>query len=390
MKIGDYTVAMDAQYYNLALSQTEAQIQETTQGFTKNKSTEVEKTEVNLAEKNRASFELSRELTKGILQNIGGESKKLRGDTVEISTSYAEAQGLNFQTAAKVQVDGKELNVGLNISLSRSFVQKTSLTVDLIQKKMKDPLVISLNGQMPNLSTKTFSFDIDSDGQNDQISQLKRGNGFLALDKNNNGTIDNGTELFGTKSGDGFADLKAYDNDKNGWIDENDAIFSKLRIWQKGEGKDTLLALGEVGIGAIFLGSTETPFSIKSETNATLGEIRKSGMVLFEDGHAGVISQVDLAVNVKNNTVEEQTKEDLQSFEQMQKNTNIFNINSLYKEGEGSSGSMGNKKLEKLQSQIKELRKQLTQAEETQKASLNVQIGALFSQMMSMLEQEFK
>lgn len=42
----------------------------------------------------------------------------------------------------------------------------------------------------------------------------------LSLDQNGNGEIDNGTELFGTKSGDGFADLARYDLDYNGWIDE--------------------------------------------------------------------------------------------------------------------------------------------------------------------------
>jgi len=62
--------------------------------------------------------------------------------------------------------------------------------------KLKDPLVLSFDGQMPTLSTKTFSFDIDSDGKSDQISQLNAGNGFLALDRNNNKKIDDGSELF--------------------------------------------------------------------------------------------------------------------------------------------------------------------------------------------------
>ncbi len=39
--------------------------------------------------------------------------------------------------------------------------------------------------------------------------------------------INDGSELFGTSSGDGFKDLATYDEDENGWIDENDSIFSK-------------------------------------------------------------------------------------------------------------------------------------------------------------------
>ena len=54
---------------------------------------------------------------------------------------------------------------------------------------------------------------------------LGSGSGFLALDKNGNGKIDDGSELFGTKSGDGFADLAEYDSDGNGWIDEKGRVY---------------------------------------------------------------------------------------------------------------------------------------------------------------------
>lgn len=57
-----------------------------------------------------------------------------------------------------------------------------------------------------------------------------RGSGFLALDRNQNGVVDDGSELFGTQSGDGFAHLALYDQDSNGWIDANDPVFDKLRI----------------------------------------------------------------------------------------------------------------------------------------------------------------
>ena len=54
---------------------------------------------------------------------------------------------------------------------------------------------------------------------------LGKGSGFLALDKDGNGKIDDGNELFGTKSSDGFGDLREYDSDGSGWIDENDEIL---------------------------------------------------------------------------------------------------------------------------------------------------------------------
>ena len=79
------------------------------------------------------------------------------------------------------------------------------------------------------LSDQTFYFDLDADGEEEEISMLK-GSGYLALDKNEDGIINDGSELFGTGNGDGFADLARYDEDGNGWIDENDSILSLIHI----------------------------------------------------------------------------------------------------------------------------------------------------------------
>ena len=55
---------------------------------------------------------------------------------------------------------------------------------------------------------------------------------YLAIDANNDGLINDGSELFGTRSGDGFADLAKLDSDGNRWLDEADSQFDRLRIWQ--------------------------------------------------------------------------------------------------------------------------------------------------------------
>lgn len=319
MKIDSYSVQMNAQYYNLQLESTKAEIVKDEQNFENTKSSDVSKIQEDF-KKPDTNNELSIELSKAILQNLS--SNTTIQDKIELSHTSVESQGLNFTASAKVMADGKEINISMDVTLSRSFVQTTTLDVDTINQMLKDPLVISLDGNMPSLSNNKFSFDIDSDGKKDQISLLKNGNGFLALDKNNNGIIDNGNELFGTKSGDGFADLSKYDDDKNGWIDANDKIFDKLRIWHKTDTKDELLALGEVGIGAIFLGNTKTPFSLKSSSNEFLGEIRKSGIVLFKDNKAGIISHIDMAV---------ETKKELDNLQNIQKNNPLLDMSKIYK-----------------------------------------------------------
>ena len=163
---------------------------------------------------------------------------------------------------------------------------------------LTDPLVINLESNSASVTDQKFFFDLDSDGKEEQISQLGAGSGFLAYDKNGDGIVNDGSELFGTKSGDGFADLADYDEDGNGWIDENDDIFQKLKVWTKdAEGNDKLLDLKEANVGAIYLGSADTQMHLNDAyTNQTNAVIRKTGVFLRESGEVGTIQHVDLAV----------------------------------------------------------------------------------------------
>jgi len=379
MKIANYAVAMNAQYFNVQEEKVELSVSSSDKEFQNkdlNKVTDIAKdTQVT-----QDSYdELSVELSKVLLKNINAQSNL---SETNLNYEYTEMQFLNFQVQAYLQTDSKEIALSLDVSLSRSFTQKANMSI-LELGILKEPLVLSLDGTMPTLSSNTFSFDIDSDGESYQVSKLSEGNAFLVLDKNNNGIIDNGNELFGTKSGDGFADLSVYDDDKNGWIDENDAIFDKLRIWQKTDTEDKLIGIGEVGIGAIFLGRTATPFSLKSESNKGLGEMLTSGFFVYEDGKAGVISQIDLIVNPEN-------KENLKNVNNLQKNLDSLKLNDTYRLSEDvEEKGDGDTRIEKIQKEIRVLENKLSRAKEDDKAALQIQIGARFSQLMSILAEDF-
>ena len=202
-----------------------------------------------------------------------------------------------MQTSGVVKTaDGRQINFAMDVSMSRQFASRLDVSVRAGDAPV-DPLVINLSGAPGMLTERKYSFDIDSDGDADQISFAGQGSGFLALDRNGDGAINDGSELFGPESGNGFADLAKLDGDGNNWIDENDPIFSKLRIWMKDEaGADQLVALGQAGVGAIYLGNVATEFAVKDATNALQGQVRSSGMFLRENGVAGVIQQIDLAV----------------------------------------------------------------------------------------------
>lgn len=225
----------------------------------------------------------------------GGQEWKIQTVT---SSFFAEHEVTEYSTQGKVcTADGREITFGISVEMSRSFVEATEVYTEG-SYVLKDPLVINLDSDIAEVSDKKFYFDIDADGKEEEISELGRGSGYLALDKNGDGVINDGSELFGTKSGNGFADLAAYDGDGNGWIDEADEVFSQLKVWVKDEnGENRLLDLKEAGVGAIFLGSADTRFSLNNaETNATNAVIQKTGVYLRENGTAGTIQHVDLAL----------------------------------------------------------------------------------------------
>lgn len=210
---------------------------------------------------------------------------------------YEETENTTFTTQGTVKcADGRELSFNLNVEMSRSFQEYYEENYFVAQASLTDPLVINLDGNIAEMSDQTFFFDIDADGERDEISRLSAGSGYLALDKNGDGIINDGSELFGTKSGDGFADLAAYDSDGNGFIDEGDDIFHKLKIWTMDEhGNEQLVSLLDKGVGAICLQNAATDFSLTDQENATRGMIRKTGFFLYENGGAGTIQHVDVA-----------------------------------------------------------------------------------------------
>ncbi|MCU0663597.1 MAG: hypothetical protein MUC50_14875 [Myxococcota bacterium] len=74
--------------------------------------------------------------------------------------------------------------------------------------------------------------------------------------------MDNGSELFGPTTGDGFVELSAHDDDSSGWIDEADAVYDQLSVWTgRADAADTLRSLRQANVGAIALLSAKTPYT---------------------------------------------------------------------------------------------------------------------------------
>ena len=210
----------------------------------------------------------------------------------------SESEHTTFASKGMVQTaDGRSIDFNVELSMSRSFMQ----AFDKLEAKdyiKTDPLMINLDTNIASVSDQKFFFDLDADGEEEQISFAGKGSGFLALDKNGDGKVNDGSELFGTSSGDGFRDLALYDEDGNGWIDENDSVFDRLRIWTKdANGEDYLIDLKKADVGAIYLGNADTQFRLKNDENILNAEIKKTGIYLKEStGAVGTLNHVDLVI----------------------------------------------------------------------------------------------
>ena len=217
----------------------------------------------------------------------------------ESFSEFTETETTTFFTVGKVTTaDGRTINFNMNLSMSRSFTETVSAISEGVPYILTDPLVLNLDDVPETIGDQQWLFDLDGDGQMENISKLAKGNAFLALDRDGNGNIDNGKELFGATTGNGFAELAEFDEDGNGWIDENDSIYESLKVWRKdAAGNDVLTGLKNADVGAIYLGAVNTEFSHKNMTsNDTEAVVRHSGFFLHESsGSAGLMQQIDFA-----------------------------------------------------------------------------------------------
>ncbi len=216
----------------------------------------------------------------------------------DLIDSHEEEEQLQFHSSGEIQcADGKKIAFAVDLVMDRHFYESTEIHIRAGDARLVDPLVINLDDSAVELTDSTFSFDLDGDGSEEEISSLAAGHGFLAFDKNNDGIINSGNELFGPATGNGFNELAAYDQDSNGWLDDNDPLYAKLLVWATNQaGEDELHSLAEHGIGALYLQGAAGEFSLTDQNNNLLGQVRESSIFIREDGRIGTMQEIDMVV----------------------------------------------------------------------------------------------
>lgn len=178
-----------------------------------------------------------------------------------LSAKYGLASsGNNSEISDKsiVEIDIKSIRE-LSISIEKVH---SRLEVRSAQVRKIDPLVLDLDGNGYDLTPagEGAIFDIDGDGNLDQTAWVRGGDALLVYDRNGNGRIDDGRELFGDQNGaaNGFLELAKYDSNRDGKIDRHDSIFKALKLYRdlNGDGviqAEELASLPQMGIAAIDL-----------------------------------------------------------------------------------------------------------------------------------------
>jgi len=228
----------------------------------------------------------------------------------------SEHEALAFSALGGVTLeDGTRIEFNFNQTFERNYLKEESINITQQEVNFIDPLVITYDTDATSvLSNELFEFDMNNDGQKEHLTFTANGSGFLVLDKNSDGEINHGGEVFGGVSGNGFSELAQYDSDGNQWIDENDAVYSQLQIWtQTSTNEKELISLKDAGVGAIYLNASAGEYTFTDHHNTAQGKVQQSGIFLKENGEVGSVMQIDLAVQAAPETDTETTQNIAQS-----------------------------------------------------------------------------
>ena len=245
----------------------------------------------------REALRVSRSAMGGSFEGQGHEAGASVRMQANRFTFVSESQSRQVAATGSIEMeDGREVSftLGINQAQSRQYAVNESVRIE--EQAMTDPLVINFGADSAELRDTVFDFDLNGNGRTNQYGTLAAGSGYLALDRNNNGRVDNGSELFGPASGSGFSELAKLDQDGNQWIDRNDPVFDRLKVMvQDGNGDSSLRSLSETGVKALYTGSIRDRFSLVSSEGIPLGEIQATGLYLSDGGEVRTLEELDLA-----------------------------------------------------------------------------------------------
>ncbi len=248
-----------------------------------------------------------------------GDAVSLIGNSVSVVAAICAVVPGGQPLSLGLAVIGRALaisGIGLNIigakyPLDGPGAEWAKIAYDNARKAQlrRDPLVLDLDGdglETTGAGNSGILFDHDGDGVKTSTGWIKADDGFLVLDRNGNGSIDNGSELFGdstilasgAKAADGFAALRDLDLNADGVLNAQDAAWEQLRVWrdlnQDGLSQaDELFTLSQLGI---------TSLGTRAMQNSQIlpdgNRIADLGTFVRSDGQTGTMGDVGQTADI--------------------------------------------------------------------------------------------
>jgi hypothetical protein len=247
--------------------------------------------------------------TMRVLDFDRGGGSAFYGEPGDLGLSFTDFDPFSVVTALAPFVKGVSIaqSVFQAFSAIAYATSATIITLEL-QRQAKalrwvddnDPLIIDLDGdgiETIALGDSRAYFDVDGDLFRERTGWLKGDDGFLVLDGNGNGRIDDASELFGDATQGGYAELAGYDSNGDGKISVGDLVWSELKVWQDkdGDGESDageLASLEQLGIRELGLGTTALDATTPQGT-----QLLSYGAVTFDNGRVSTMYEAIFASN---------------------------------------------------------------------------------------------
>ncbi len=180
--------------------------------------------------------------------------------------------------------------VSMSFSIQMEFEFSFEFSVDQSQVQQSDPITFDLDGDGIELTHYAAGalFDITGSGQKVRTAFVTGGDAFLAIDRDGDGKITSGKELFGDQNGavNGYEELRKLDSNNDGVINRLDKDFGKLVLFKdNGNGiseAGELIGLSEAGIQEISLGYRNVNLAAKGGNH-----IAQMASFRWSDGRIG-------------------------------------------------------------------------------------------------------
>ncbi|WP_374981495.1 calcium-binding protein [Pseudomonas solani] len=213
----------------------------------------------------------------------------------------------NRQAQIDAAINGTDAGSQISVATNQHFNEANAFV------ERRDPLSLDLDGDGIETvgANAGITFDFDGDGLKTGTGWVKGDDGFLVLDRNGNGQIDNGGELFGVdtvkangqKASNGFDALKDFDSNGDGVFDAQDTQFANVKIWQDAN-QDGIAQAGELktlaehNIVAINLDSTASNHNSNGNLISAVGSfVRGDGSEGTVNANQSLAANLDLASN---------------------------------------------------------------------------------------------